>query len=135
MPAKTNAEEAAYLEHRFRGGAALPQLATTYIALFTLAPGETGGGTEPSGGSYARLAMAAADWAAVVAGEPSTISNAVEKLFAQATADWGTIVGVMAMTAAVGGQGTHFTALGTSKAVNAGDNAKFNVGDLTIGES
>lgn len=45
-------------------GQALGTPATWYVALFTADPGETGGGTDVSGGSYARASFAAslANW-------------------------------------------------------------------------
>ena len=41
------------LEHVF-GGNAFTAPSTLYVALFTVAPSDTGGGTEVSGGAYAR---------------------------------------------------------------------------------
>lgn len=135
MGAMTNTEEAAYLNYRFRGGA-MAALANAYIGLMTVAAGETGGGTEVAGNNYSRLAMAQADWAAPTAGEPTTIENSAQKLFAQATGgNWGTIVAITVNDASTGGNATHFGALGTSKAINDGDNAKFNAGALKIGQS
>ena len=41
------------LEHVF-GGNAFTAPSTLYVALYTVAPSDTGGGTEVSGGAYAR---------------------------------------------------------------------------------
>lgn len=60
-------------------------LPTAYVALFTAVPGDAGGGTECSGGSYARKSTAGADWNS--ASNP-TISNANAITFATPTADW-----------------------------------------------
>ena len=49
----TNFLETEILDHVF-AGAAYTAPSTKYLALFTGAPGETGGGTEVSGGGYAR---------------------------------------------------------------------------------
>lgn len=67
--------------------AAFPVAAPTnkYVALFTAAPGEAGGGTEVAGGSYAR---AVAAWSAAVQGAPSTKANTGAVTFPTATADW-----------------------------------------------
>jgi hypothetical protein len=56
-----------------------------WVALFTAAPGEAGGGTEVTGGSYARTA---ATWAAAAQGAPSTKANNGAITFPVATADW-----------------------------------------------
>lgn len=62
---------------------------TNYLGLFTVAPTDAGGGTEVSGGSYARKATAGADWNAAAA---NSASNANALAFAQATANWGDVV-------------------------------------------
>ena len=46
------------LDHVF-GGTSYTAPGTLYVALFTAAPSDSGGGTECSGGSYARKSMAA----------------------------------------------------------------------------
>ena len=58
---------------------------TAYVALFTAVPSDSGGGTECSGGSYARKSTAGADWNAASGGQ---ISNANALTFATPTADW-----------------------------------------------
>ena len=44
------------LNHVF-GGTAYTAPSTLYVGLYTAAPSDTGGGTEVSGGSYARKSM------------------------------------------------------------------------------
>lgn len=81
-----------------RGGA---NLTTTYLALFTAftsttvgTPGQTADAyTEPSGGSYARVAVAAADWGVIAAGTGGRKTTAAQKTFPTATANWGTVNG------------------------------------------
>lgn len=58
---------------------------TVYVGLFTSDPTDAGSGTEVSGGSYTRKAMA---FASPTNGATSN-SSAVE--FDQATASWGTV--------------------------------------------
>ncbi|WP_051324003.1 phage tail fiber protein [Candidatus Solirubrobacter pratensis] len=60
----------------------------TKLALYTVTPGEAGGGTEVSGGSYVRQSIT---WGAVTSG---TVSNSADITFPSATADWGTITGI-----------------------------------------
>lgn len=51
-----------YLENKVLNalfnGAAFPSLSTLYFALYTVAPTDAGGGTECTGGGYARAAVA-----------------------------------------------------------------------------
>jgi hypothetical protein len=82
------------LEH-ITGQAAIFAEPTAYVALFTTAPTDDTGtsAVEASGGSYARVSTAAADWnAASTTTDPTTISNANAITFATATAAWGTVV-------------------------------------------
>lgn len=75
------------------GKTALYSLPTAYLALFTAVGNDAGTGfTEPTVGAYARVATAAADWAAASGSAPSQISNANTLTFPTATADWGSIV-------------------------------------------
>lgn len=104
-----------------------------HIALYTATPGETGGGTEVSGGSYARQAVAAANWSAVSAGEPSIIDNTAVIQFPTATASWGTITSVGVRDALSAGNLLYFGALVASKVVDNGDTFKFNIGALDLG--
>jgi len=53
---KTDAFEARILDHIFKGGAtpALTALSTVYVALYTVVPSDSAGGTEVAGSAYAR---------------------------------------------------------------------------------
>jgi hypothetical protein len=73
-----------------------------WLALFTAAPNDAGtGGTEFTGGSYARQPISMA--AAATAGGVSTKSNDTEIVFPVATADQGTVVAYGVMDAVSGG--------------------------------
>lgn len=65
--------------------------ATLYVALYTVAPTEDGGGTEVSGGSYARVAVTndVTNFPGAVDGAKS---NGVAITFPTATALWGDVV-------------------------------------------
>ena len=91
---------------------------TAYIALYTAAPGDAGGGTEVTGGSYARYTTSAATWNSASAG---SISNAVDIVFTTATANWGTIVSVAILDAVTVGNFIWWGDLFASKVVNNGD--------------
>jgi hypothetical protein len=96
-----------------------------YLGLFTSAPDETGGGTEVSGGSYAREAITFS-----VSGNLATNSAAIE--FPVATANWGTVTHVAVFDAASGGSQIAYATLTTSKTITTGDVLRVPTGDLDI---
>jgi hypothetical protein len=80
--------------------------ATLYVGLYTSTPGPDGtGGTEVSGGSYARKAVTnnGTNFPAAVDGIKS---NGTAITFATATADWGSVDGVGIFAASSGGTPT-----------------------------
>lgn len=107
-----------------------------FIALFTAAPGETGGGTEVSGGSYARVQHAPTDanWnASTQVGGAGRIDNAAAITFPAPTANWGIVTDMADMTRLTGGNMTMYTPLTTAKTVNNGDPApNFAIGAFDI---
>jgi hypothetical protein len=96
-----------------------------YLGLFTAAPGEAGGGTEVSGGAYAREAVTFS-----VSGDTATNTAAIE--FPVATANWGTITHVAVFDASTGGTQIAYAALTTSKTISTGDVLRVPAGDLDI---
>lgn len=108
-------------------GKAAFSLPTVYLALFTAAPSDAGGGTEVSGGSYARKATAASDWTAASAGSSS---NATVLSFPAASANWGTVTHWATFDAASGGNMLRWGALTTSKTIQSGDTASFPIGSI-----
>ncbi len=102
------------------GKAAVPALPTTYVALFTVAPSDAGtGGTEVSGGSYARAATTGSTWNAASASSgaepattPASISNNATVTFATPTGGWGNVIGVGLFDALTGGNLLAFDYLG-----------------------
>ena len=117
--------EAQIINHMLRGQPFTPP-STLYLALFTVAPTETGGGTEVSGGGYARQPVT------LTAATAGSTSNAADVTFGPATADWGTVVAFAIFDAATGGNMLLYGNLTTSKTILAGDSAKFAAGSLTI---
>ncbi len=127
----TNGEEQDILEYWF-AGTALPNT-PSHIGLFTTTPADDGtGGTEVSGGSYAREAYAknGTNWGSSTGGAPSTIQSLVAVTFTQATASWGTVASWGYFTAVTAGTLLFFAVLDTSKAVDNGDTAEFAIGSL-----
>jgi hypothetical protein len=117
--------------------------ATLYVALLTAAPSDTGGGTEVSGGSYARVAVtsALANWAGTQSagsttassGTGGTTSNNGAVTFPTPSANWGVITHFGIYDASSAGNLLFWGALTTSKTVNNGDPApSFAAAALTV---
>ena len=115
------------LEHVF-GGNAYTAPGTLYVALFTVAPTDTGGGTEVSGGGYVRKSGAFT----VSGTNPTTASNSSAIEYPTATADYGTVVAVGIFDASSSGNLLAYANLTSSKVVSSGDVFRFNAGDLDI---
>ena len=96
-----------------------------HVALYTSAPDDTGGGTEVSGGAYARQAVTF-----TVSGDTATNSAALE--YPTATASYGTVTHVGVFDASTGGNLIAYAALTTSKAIDTGDVLRLPAGDLDI---
>ena len=104
--------------------------ATIYLAVFTAAPTDAGGGTEVTGGSYARLAVTndATNFPAAVAGAKS---NGVALTMVTASANWGTIVAYGLFDASTAGNMIGWADLTSSVIINNGDTLRFAAGALT----
>jgi hypothetical protein len=103
---------------------------TVYFALYTSAPSDGGGGTEVSGGSYARVAVTnnATNWPAAISGLKR---NNIIITFPEATGSWGAIVGVGILDAATAGNLLFWTTI-TSRTVVQGDIPRFNAQGVSI---
>ncbi|MDW8206835.1 MAG: hypothetical protein RMJ43_03290 [Chloroherpetonaceae bacterium] len=103
-----------------------------FIGLFTSNPGESGGGTEVSGGGYARQQVTfGAPQDNAPDGRRCTNSSAVT--FPQATANWGTITHAGLFSTATGGNMLFYGALSSSATINAGDTLTFAAGNISVG--
>lgn len=127
MAGFTNYAEDLVLDWLLTNGAATRPTAW-YVALYTVAPGETGGGTEVSGGSYARTAVTFT----VSGTAPTTASNSAAVEFPTATGSWGTIVAAGIFDASTSGNLLAFANLTTSKTVDSGDVLRFNTGEIDV---
>jgi len=116
------------LDHVF-GGTAYTAPATLYVALYTVAPDDTGGGTEVTGGSYVRQ-TGAFYCLRHIPPQQQTNSAAIE--YPTATADYGTVVAVGILDASSSGNLLAYADLTTSKTVSTGDVFRFDAGDLDI---
>lgn len=107
--------------------------ATMYLALFTAAPTESGGGTECTGGAYARVAYTddATTWPAAVGG---TKSNGIALTFPTPTAPWGDVVAWAIFDASTAGNMVLFGDLDATITVDTSDLVQFAAGDLSFDE-
>lgn len=104
------------------------------IALFTAAPSDSGGGTEVTGGSYARVDRPPLDanWNAASSTDGLT-DNAADIVFPAPTANWGLVTHFAIFDAISGGNLLFWGALTASKTINNGDPApKFVAGALDV---
>lgn len=103
--------------------------ATVYVALFTVAPTGSGGGTEVSGGSYTRQP--------VTFGSPvsQTVASTAAVSFPIATATWGTIVAFAFFDDPTAGNMLYYANLSSSRAIGFNDQVTFPAGQLVATES
>jgi|TARA_Y100000289_G_scaffold18689_1_gene17969 hypothetical protein len=118
-----------YLENKvlsyvFSGGS-FSQPGTKYLALYTTAPTDAGGGTELSGSAYARQSCAF-----TTTGAQASNTSAVE--WPTATGSWGTVVAVGVFDASSSGNLLAWNNLTASKTISTGDVFRINAGDLDI---
>lgn len=122
-----------YLDNNFLGIALLNQTFTppsvVYVALFTVSPTPSGGGTEVAGGGYGRQVVA---FSAPVNGQTA---NTADIFFPIATAPWGTVVAFGLFDASGGGNMLYYGNLSTSRALGTNDQLKFPAGQLIATES
>lgn len=105
--------------------------ANIYIALFTAAPSDSGGGTEVSGVNYARIDSGS--FSTMTGITTGATSNLAEIAFAQAGAGgWGTVTHIGLFDAVSGGNLIYHGILSASKTVDENDTFKIAAGDLDI---
>lgn len=132
MANASDALEEQVLTHLFRT-APWSKPTTLYVALFTAAPNDAGGGTEVSGGSYARVQRNPGDanWSAPTGGNGQT-SNVAAIDFGTASASWGTITHFGIMSASTGGTLWVWGALNAARTIYSGDAFQIPAGQLTV---
>lgn len=131
-----------YLEDKWlrmlSGGTAYTAPAT-YVALFTVAPADDGtGGTEVSGGSYARVQVnqdgtTEPYWnTPVQSGGAGLIDNQGAITFPTASGDWGEVVAVGIYDASTVGNLLYHGALAANRTVLTGDTFEFADGNFDV---
>ena len=117
-----------YLENKlldhFLGTTAFTMPAAVYIGLYSVSPTDAGGGTEVSGGSYARQS------AAFTAAASGATSNSANIDFTGMPAI--TVVAIGVHDAASAGNLLLWGTLTTNKTTDAGDTLRIATGDLDI---
>jgi hypothetical protein len=133
--AKSDYQEANVLNGTLRT-AAFAKPAGVYVALFTTAPDDAGGGTEVSGGGYTRIQHGPSDatWTAPTTG--GSTANIGDVQFPDPSgANWGTVTHFALYDAATNGNQIYWGALSASKVINDGDGGpKFADGALQVTE-
>ena len=115
---------------------------TIYVGLYTGAPSDAGGGTEVTGGSYARVQVgpSVSAWlstngttSGASSGTGGLTSNAADITFPAPTANWGVVTHFGIFDALTTGNLLLWAALTASKTINNGDaQPKFLTAALTI---
>jgi len=124
MSEMTNYLENALLNHII-GVAAYTAPSTLYLALFTVAPTDSSGGTEVSTGDYSRQAIT---FDPASGGE---VDSDVAVEFTAVGAGFGTVVAAAIMDHPSAGNMLFYTPI-TNRTVNDGDTLRFAVGGVSI---
>ena len=119
----TNYLEDKLIDH-FLGTTTYTKPAAVYVGLFTVSPGEAGGGTEVTGGSYARKV------ATFTAASSGATSNDANIDFTGMPA--ATTVAIGIFDAITSGNMLLYGTLTTNKTTDAGDTLRIATGDLNI---
>jgi len=114
------------LKHTFTNTAYTSPTAL-YVALYTSAPTDVGGGTELSGSGYARTAVTF-----TVSGTTTLCTNSANVEFPAATGSWGTVVAIAIYDALTAGNFLAWSDLAVSKTIATGDIFRIPAGDLDI---
>lgn len=134
MADATNAFEGLIGDHLLRT-ATWSKPATIYVGLFTVLPDEAGaGGTEVTGGSYARVQCGPGDayWTGPAGGN-GIYSNTDIVQFAAPTGNWGAVAGFGLFSAASSGTLYITKAFAAPITINLGDPAPaFSAGSITV---
>jgi hypothetical protein len=119
------------INDHLHGGPSFTTPATTYFALMTAMPTASGGGTEATGGVYARVAVTnnATNWPAS-SGQAKTNGTAIS--WGTQTTSLGTVVGIAEYDASSGGNLLTFAPLNTSVTISAGQPFDIPAGGATF---
>ena len=118
------------------GGVTYTPPANIFVALFTVTPTSLTagtGGTEVTGGSYARLSVTnnTTNFPSI-SGTTRVKTTGANITFATPSATWGTVTAFAFYDASTAGNYLGGGDLTTSKTINSGDTVTFNTGNLTL---
>ena len=119
--------EGKFIDYVLRSGT-FASPASVYLALFTATPSDSGGGTEVSGGSYARKQLTGAFDAAA----SRATSNTSVITFPTATAVWGLVTSVGIFDQSSGGNLLFYGSFSSNLQVDTGDTLSIAAGALDI---
>lgn len=135
MAGKTNTHSDSVLN--VLRGTTLTGLANIYVALFTVAPSDTGGGTESTYGTDTRKVLSGTgDWTAPAAGTPT--GRQIDNATAATWSNWDgtspeTFVAAGLFDALTLGTLLYWATI-TNRTINAGETATFAVGAIVVTE-
>lgn len=127
MAGKSDYLENKVLDHVLRN-TAYTSPTTVYMALFTAAPSDAGGGTEVSGNNYARTAIT---FGAAASG---AISNSADCTFPTPSGSWGACTHFGIFDASSAGNLLYWGALAQTETPLSGNVVKFAAGDIDVTE-
>jgi hypothetical protein len=127
MAALSNYAEKLLLDWAMTTGSATRPTAW-YVALYTAAPDDTGGGTEVSGSGYSRQAVTFG-----AASSPGgTTSNTGAVTFTASGGSWGTVSHIGIHDASTAGNLLWHGSMTASKSVADGDTLEFSIGNIDL---
>lgn len=128
----SNYLEGKILDHTF-GLATFTAPANLYVALYTAAPSDSGGGTEVTIGSNAYARVQVTNSSSTWTRSSNVVSNSITVTFPAPTpSGWGTITHFTFMDASSAGNQIGWGALAVSRSTSVGVALAFAVGDLTV---
>ncbi len=132
MAGKSDYLENKVLDHIY-GATAYTAPTTIYVALFTATPSDSGGGTEVTGGSYARASITnnTTNFPNASGGSKS---NGTKITFATSTASWGTVTHFALFDASTAGNMLYFGALDNPQTIGINNIFQLTAGSLVITE-
>jgi hypothetical protein len=127
-----------YLEGQIRAHifrtASFTKPTALWVGLFTVTPSDSGGGTEVTGGSYARVNQPPLDanWTAASSTDGIT-TNATVITFPAPTANWGSVLAFGIFDASTSGNLFVWGPISPAKTINASDpQPSFAIGALSV---
>ena len=127
MAALSNYAEKLLLDWLMTTGSATRPTAW-YVALYTAAPSDSGGGTELSGNGYSRGSVTFG----AATSPTGTTSNTNAVSFTAAGGNWGTVTHVGIIDSSSGGTLLWHGAMSASKTINDGDTLEFAIDNIDL---